>query len=154
MKVKARRPLAIVACYFDENGSPQEKELYDFEARVFCHEYDHLAGIPFIHWKVSEGEIELFSNEGYENLYFTIEHYKHRLRDSKITNPDYFHYFDNNLINSDKNEFLDDQLMLDNELRNKNKLSYDDVMLVDIEKAIKKDLKLKLKRETREDVKH
>jgi len=150
LKVKAKRPLAVLVSYFDPNGVPYQKELYDFEARVFCHEYDHLLGIPFIHWKVNTGDIELNTNESYSNLYYTIEYYKNRLRDTKLSDPSYFDFFETEMRNIDNDNFMDEQLMIDYELRNKRKLSYDDVMLIDLEKAIKKDLKLKLKRETME----
>ena len=71
MIAKCRRPLGIVVSYNDENGIFKEDELYDFKARVFHHELDHNNGKPFIHWKVSEGEIEIkeqFKNESFENL--------------------------------------------------------------------------------------
>lgn len=152
IKAKVKRPLAILVAYFDENGKPQERELFDFEARVFCHEYDHLQGIPFVHWKVSEGEIEVHTDEddpsASDNLKITLEYYRNRLRDAKRNNPEIFQYFESPLLNADEDNFLDDNMQLDYEFKNKKKLSFEDVMLVDIEKGIKKDLKSKLKRTT------
>lgn len=148
LRAKAKRPLAVAVAYFDENGKPQDKQLYDFEARVFCHEFDHLQGIPFVHWRVSEGDIEIISKESFENLQFTIEYYKNRLRDTKRSKPDVFEFFDIPLLNLDQDALIEEKMMVDYEMKNKKKISYEEVMLIDIEKGIKKDLKLKLKRET------
>ncbi len=149
LRCKVNRPIAIVVKYFDVNGNAKEKELFDFEARVFCHEFDHLSGCPFIHWKISQGEIELLSGDEWGNLESTIEFYKNRLRDSKRDDPVMFEHM---LYNSDHDSFIDDALMMDFEMKTKKgsekKLSYEDVMLIDIEKGIKKDLKMRLKRES------
>ena len=134
--------------YFNESGKAQEKELFDFEARVFCHEYDHLVGVPFIYWKVSEGDIEVHSNDSYDNLKITIEYYKNRLSDARINDSSIFEYFETPLVNADHDNFMEEQLQLDYELKNKKKLSFEDVMLIDIEKGIRKDLKMKLKKST------
>lgn len=61
--------------YHDENGNFHEEELYDFRARVFQHELEHNSGKPFIHWKVSEGEIEIkeeYNDYSFVNLNYVI----------------------------------------------------------------------------------
>lgn len=40
-----RRPYEIDIEFFDEKGQFKKETLKDFEATVFCHEYDHLDGI-------------------------------------------------------------------------------------------------------------
>lgn len=60
--MKSHRPKSIRIKYFNEQGEQQEKELSGFEARMILHEMDHLLGIPFIDWKVSQGEIEILEN--------------------------------------------------------------------------------------------
>lgn len=155
IKVKVKRPLAIQVMYLNEEGKRVERELYDFEARLFHHEIQHLEGIPFINWKVSEGEIDIKDEyiSQFDNLNYTIEYYKNRLRDTRKTQPNFFEEFDINLINAADNvtspEYLEEKVMMDYEFRNKKKVSFEDVMLIDIEKAIKRDLKLKLKTENK-----
>jgi hypothetical protein len=127
----------------------------EFEARVFCHEYDHLLGIPYIHWRVCEGDIvikdECITEEDkYENLFYAIDHYKNRIQDAKLHNPEMFR---NQADSSNLMSF--DSLGFNNGYRmnlNNKKLHFEDVMLMDIEKAIRKDLKLKLKRKTSENI--
>jgi len=65
--VKTKRPTSIKVNYLNQQGEEKEQILQGFPARVFCHEYEHLLGIPFIDWKVSLGEIEVI--EGFENSY-------------------------------------------------------------------------------------
>lgn len=45
--LKIKRPRAIVANYLDINGKECKIKLFDFDARCFLHEYDHLQGIEF-----------------------------------------------------------------------------------------------------------
>jgi len=47
---KVRRPNIVRAKFFDRNGNPQEIKLTGYEAKAFCHEYDHLDGILFVDW--------------------------------------------------------------------------------------------------------
>jgi len=126
----------------------------EFEARVFCHEYDHILGIPFIHWRVCEGDIiikdEFITEEDkYENLFYAIDHYKNRLEEAKIHNQDIFRN------QADSFNCMNENLGFTHSYRsdiNDKKLHFEDVMLMDIEKAIRKDLKLKLKRRTSENI--
>lgn len=45
--LKIKRPRGVVANYLDINGKECNIELFDFDARCFLHEYDHLQGIEF-----------------------------------------------------------------------------------------------------------
>ncbi len=42
------RPQKITIKGLDRDGNPQEYTFEDFDARVMCHEYDHLEGILYI----------------------------------------------------------------------------------------------------------
>lgn len=42
------RPQKITIKGLDRDGNPQEYTFEDFDARVMCHEYDHLDGILYI----------------------------------------------------------------------------------------------------------
>ncbi len=118
-------------------------QLSDFDARVFSHEYDHIRGIPFIHWKISEGDIETKEeyNQEFDNLMYTIEYYKHRIIDEKFSQFNIYEKFNTPMLNENDPE---KKFMIENELSFNNKLNFEELMLIDIEKAIKKDLKLKL----------
>ena len=48
--MKVRRPNTVRAKFFDRNGEPQEIKLTGYEAKAFCHEFDHLNGIVFTDW--------------------------------------------------------------------------------------------------------
>ncbi len=101
-------------------------------------------GIPFIHWRISDCDIELKDEykDQFDNLLYTIEYYRNRLSDEKLSKPNLFEQFDLPIINETD---IDKQFMIEDELRNKNKLNFEELMLIDIEKAIKKDLRMKLK---------
>ena len=47
---KVRRPNIVVANCFDRNGNPFKIKLTGYEAKAFCHEFDHLNGILFTDW--------------------------------------------------------------------------------------------------------
>lgn len=147
--------MAINVSYVDETENLIQKDIFDFEARVFSHEYDLLEGIPFLHWRVNEGDIKIKDEfkEDFENLDLTIDYYKNRLRDARISAPEIFETFSLPLINVDKTDF-EEHFLVQEELRNKQKLTFEDIMLIDIEKAIRKDLKLKLKKETSKQINH
>lgn len=44
---KVNRPVCIGVSFYDVDGNKQEMTLSGFEARVFQHEFDHLAGILY-----------------------------------------------------------------------------------------------------------
>ncbi len=78
-----------------------------------------------------------------------LEYYRNRLRDVRKSKPESFEYFQNMHVMGGE----DNTPFKDWDLANNMSLSFEDTMLVDIEKAIRKDLKIKLKKETRE-IKH
>ena len=51
---KVKRPNTVRAKYFDRFGSPQEIKLTGYEAKAFCHEFDHLNGIVFTDWALKQ----------------------------------------------------------------------------------------------------
>jgi len=57
------RPEKITIKGLDRDGNPQEYTFEGFEARVMCHEYDHLDGILY---KDKAKEMYDASEEGYE----------------------------------------------------------------------------------------
>ena len=103
-----------------------------------------MSGVPFIHWRISDCDIELKEEykEEFDNLIYTIEYYRNRLSDEKLSKPNLFEKFDLPIINEID---LDKQFIIEDELRIKNKLNFEELMLIDIEKAIRKDLRMKLK---------
>jgi len=54
-----KRSLGIQVSYVNEEGDEIEEELYDFNARVFLHELDHINGRTMTHWRLSEGNIDI-----------------------------------------------------------------------------------------------
>jgi peptide deformylase len=58
-----RRPLGIKVSYLNMEGDEVESELYDFHARMFLHELDHINGKSMTHWKLSEGNIDILETE-------------------------------------------------------------------------------------------
>lgn len=69
-----KRPVGIEASYINENGEEIEEKIYDFKARMFLHELDHLNGKSMTHWSLSEGNIEIFGphKDKYPNLQSVI----------------------------------------------------------------------------------
>lgn len=70
LKINANRPKKLKIKYFNEEGKENIKELTGYDARIVLHEIDHLMGIPFIDWKISEGNIEII--EEFKNNYETL----------------------------------------------------------------------------------
>ena len=66
----------------NHSGEEIEEELFDFKARMFLHELDHINGKTMTHWSLSEGNIEILEDEDSErlgknkNLKETIHFYK------------------------------------------------------------------------------
>jgi len=56
--LKIKRPRGVVVKYLDTAGKQCILELYDIDARVFLHEYDHLQGIEFTD-RVSKLRLEM-----------------------------------------------------------------------------------------------
>jgi peptide deformylase len=57
------RYTAIKICYIDEQGDTKTAELYDFVARVFQHEFDHLQGKVFL--DRVETNLDIFAESEY-----------------------------------------------------------------------------------------
>lgn len=55
------RPYKIEVTFYDVQGNKKTKYLEDFEATVFCHEYDHLNGI--LHMDISKQIFEMTLEE-------------------------------------------------------------------------------------------
>jgi Polypeptide deformylase len=64
--------------YLNEEGDEIEEELYDFKARMFLHEMDHIDGRTMAHWRLSEGNIDVIDSEkdNYKNLRGVIKYSK------------------------------------------------------------------------------
>jgi len=150
-----------LATYINEKGEKCEAEFYDFEARVFCHEYDHLLGKTILNWNNSKGDIILDGEEKfdrslkkdeendkfeYNNFLYTFEHYKNRILNRKEIMPTIFERFDVQLLNKEYDIFAEEQLSIQNELRGKENFTLEDLMWLDLERAIRKDKKIKIKR--------
>ena len=59
VRCMVKRPLGIHVRYIDQNHDEIEQKLYDFHARMFLHELDHLEGKTMTHWSLSEGNIDV-----------------------------------------------------------------------------------------------
>lgn len=81
-----RRPRHLEVSYLNENGDEVEKVLDEFEARIFLHELDHINGRTMTHWRASEGNIDLITEQPEEtnpNLMTTVDFYKNKIDDLK-----------------------------------------------------------------------
>ena len=65
-----KRPLGIKASYLNYEGDEIELELYEFKARMYLHELDHINGKSMTHWRLSEGNIDIIEGkkDEYKNL--------------------------------------------------------------------------------------
>lgn len=69
-----RRPIGIEVQYIDEQFNDVSSKLYDFRARVFMHELDHVYGQSMMHWRISEGNIDILPDPTVEDK---LEHNAH-----------------------------------------------------------------------------
>lgn len=67
-----KRPMGIYVSYLNDVGDEIEEKLFDFQARVFLHELDHINGRTMTHWRLSEGNIDVIGEDEKDN-------YKHLL---------------------------------------------------------------------------
>ena len=76
-----KRPVGIHVSFLNKEGDEIEEKLYDFDARVFMHELDHLSGKTMMHWNISCGNIDVIRDLPDENLHFnsTVEFYKQKI---------------------------------------------------------------------------
>ena len=91
IKCMVKRPAGIKVSYLDAGGDIIEQKLTDFSARVFLHEMDHINGRTMTHWKLSEGNIEVFEGKQDDNrhLMSTIEFYKTKITEMKEQHSDW-----------------------------------------------------------------
>lgn len=84
-------------------------------------------------------------------MYYAIDYYKNRIKEAKVYYPYLFRNDteSSNLFNKDVDVDLNENNGYHSTNINK-RLSFEEIMLIDIEKGIRKDLKLKLRRETSE----
>ena len=84
IRCMVKRPVGVLVSYIDELGDEVEKDLRDFDARVFLHELDHINGRTMTHWRISEGNIDVIDShkEKYPNLVTTVDFYKERVQEA------------------------------------------------------------------------
>lgn len=85
IRAMVKRPLGIKVSYISPDGNEIEKELYNFQARMWLHQLDYLNGKVMTHWRASEGNIDIIDGQKdhYKSLQSTIDFYKHKLDDVK-----------------------------------------------------------------------
>ena len=76
-----KRPQGVLVNYLTETGDEEEHRLFDFSARVFLHELDHIEGRTMTHWKISEGNIDIIPGKEDRNkhLMTTVDFYKEKI---------------------------------------------------------------------------
>jgi len=81
IRCMVKRPVAIHVSFLNCEGDEMEEKLYDFDARVFMHELDHLQGKTMLHWNISCGNIDVIRDKPDENLHLqsTVEFYKQKI---------------------------------------------------------------------------
>jgi peptide deformylase len=75
-----KRPMGIKVSYLNEEGDEIESSLFDFHARKFLHELDHINGKTMTYWRLSEGNIDVIEGhqDSYKNL-MSVSNKKHVL---------------------------------------------------------------------------
>ncbi|CDW90117.1 peptide deformylase [Stylonychia lemnae] len=146
LRCMVKRPLGIFVSYMNEEGDEIEKEIFDFQARVFLHELDHIDGRTMTHWRLSEGNIDIIDSEkdNHKNLASTIDFYKHKVQDMK---RDFPHMFDETrkhekIIKDGKewNNFHKEGRESSFKIEDQgHKPSFEDAMLLDMVRASRKD---------------
>ena len=65
-----KRPIGIKVAYLNIEGDEIEEEIFNFRARVFLHNLDHLNGRTMTHWRLSEGNLDIIDDhkDHYKNL--------------------------------------------------------------------------------------
>lgn len=94
LRCLVRRPIGVHVSYLNEDGDEVTQKLYDFHARMFLHELDHLKGRTMMHWRLSEGNIDILRGlpqEDHENLLSTVQFYKEKIDAMK---KDFVHMFE------------------------------------------------------------
>ena len=85
IRCMVKRPEGIIVNYLDETGDEHEEKLFDFSARVFLHELDHIEGRTMTHWKISEGNIDIIqgNEDRNKNLMTTVTFYKDKIEEMR-----------------------------------------------------------------------
>jgi peptide deformylase len=65
-----KRPIGIKVAYLNIEGDEIEEEIFNFRARVFLHNLDHVNGRTMTHWRLSEGNLDIIDDhkDHYKNL--------------------------------------------------------------------------------------
>ena len=145
-----RRPVGIHVSFINDFGEEQELKLFDFQARVFLHELDHLEGKTMINWNISEGNIDVLREHLDENQHFmsTVEFYKEKILSLK---KNFKHMFDDHRkfeTITDQNDSREWKQFKQDLMADKQKHveqhpppTLEETMIVDTIRAMRKDLK-------------
>jgi len=57
-----RRPIGIQVSYINEQFQDVNQNLFDFHARVFLKNLDHLQGKTMTHWNLGQGNIDMIAD--------------------------------------------------------------------------------------------
>ena len=68
IKTLIKRPYTIISEYLNEQGEHEEQQMENFEARIFCHELDHLCGVTIENVDPLLGNIEIAEENAEEGL--------------------------------------------------------------------------------------
>jgi len=120
-----------------------ERDLFDFEARVFLHNTDFLNGFTMSHWSSSEGNIEVIEGKDTQNLKQTIEFYKMRIAEMKENFPEVFeetrlHKIERDVKGRSWKVFTEPSVG-----RRPPEVSFEEAMELDLLRAIRKDKQIK-----------
>lgn len=66
MRLMKKRPIGIDVSYLNEEAEEIEEKLYDFQARVFLHEMDHINGEIMKDWRLQDGRVDLIDDKDEE----------------------------------------------------------------------------------------
>ena len=171
MRCMVRRPIGIEVQYIDEEFNDVTSMLYDFRARVFLHELDHVNGKAMMHWRLNEGNIDILPSadtldpsEENPNLNATVNFYKFKIETLK---RDFYQVFEDkrihDLVIQDDDGSQTEWKKFRRDGRNErggvhggedmaqeedqSAPDFEDTMIVDTIRAIRKDRKLRVNRE-------
>ena len=70
IRAMVKRPIGIKVAYLNIEGDEIEEEIFNFRARVFLHNLDHVNGRTMTHWRLSEGNLDIIDDhkDHYKNL--------------------------------------------------------------------------------------
>lgn len=81
IRCMVKRPLGIHVWYLNEEGIEMEQKLYDFQARLFLHELDHLEKRTEKQWSLYAGNIDVlrYPPEEQSKVMSTVQYYSRKL---------------------------------------------------------------------------